>query len=175
MNTHSHHPSRNSVGRHPDRPARGLSRPRTGPTEEPPRRSEGGFSSILRRLLAAWGITVLSAALLTAAAAIVLYNTPDPTPWILPASVAAWLAASLCGGLAAGRLSPSSPVAAGLLSGGGVAALILLVSFAFGEGGGLIPWAMGLGALLLHLVGGALARPRKKAPSHRTGGHPSRR
>lgn len=169
MNTHSHHPSQHPVGRHPDRPAHAARL-----MEEPSDTHVGGFSSILRRLLASWGITVLSAALFTVTAAIILYNTPDPTRWLLPASAVALAMASLCGGITAGKLSPASPVAAGLRTGGVMAALILLASFALGEGGELIPWGMGLGALLFHLVGSALARPRKKPPTH-LGSHTSRR
>lgn len=173
MNVHTHStPSKHpSVGRHPDRPAR----TRVRPTEEPSDTQAGGFSSTLRRVLIAVGITMLTAVLLTTAAAVALYNSPDPTPWILPVSAAALALASLCGGITAGKLNPTAPVAAGLLSGGLTAALLLLISLIFRERGGLVPWAMGSDALLASLMGSVWTRPRKRAPSHGTGGHHTHR
>ena len=67
MNTHSHHPSQNPVGRHPDRPAR----TRVRPSEEPSDTQAGGFSSILRRYPLVLGITALTAGGMAAADAAV--------------------------------------------------------------------------------------------------------
>ena len=173
MNVHSHHPSQHPVGRHPDRPAHSPMRQSVRQTEEPSHQAEGGFSSILRRYPLVLGITLSAAVLLTLAAATVLYSCPDPTRWILPASLLSLALTSLCGGIAAGRTSPAAPVAAGVLAGGILSGLFLLLTLVFGEGEGLLPWGMGSGMLLLHLVGSVLSRPRKKRPTH--GSHPTRR
>jgi hypothetical protein len=55
------------------------------------------------------------------------------------------------------------------------AALILLVSAVFGEGGGWITRGMALGTLIASLPGSALTRPRRRTPSHRTGKNPVHR
>ena len=175
MNTHSHHPSKHPVGRHPDRPARAPRGGSARQTEEPSGRVAGGFSSILRRYPLVLGITALTAALLTTIAAFALYKGPDPTALILPVSAAVPALASLCGGITAGKLNPTTPMAAGLLSGGLTAALLLLISLIFGEGMGLISCGMALGATLFHLLGSAITRPRKVSPVHRSGKHTSRR
>ena len=170
MNVHTHttsskHPS---VGRHPDRPAHSPARRGARQTEEPSHQAAGGFSSILRRYPLVLGITLSAAVLLTLAAATVLYSCPDPTRWILPAAALSAALASLCGGMAAGKAFPASPIAAGSLAGGILSALLLLVSMTLGEGGGLIPWGFGGGMLLLHMLGSALTRPRPKRPAHST-------
>ena len=175
MNTHSHHPSKHSVGRHPDRLARAPRGGSARQTEEPSDRAAGGFSSILRGYPLVLGVTAPAAVLLTTVAALALYQSPDPTALILPVSAAVLALASLCGGVTAGKLNPTAPVAAGLLSGGLTAVLLLLISLICGEGMGLIPWGMGIGSLLLHSLGSALTRPRKAAPTHRSGKHTSRR
>ena len=176
MNTHSTKSNHPSVGRHPDRPAVHTARQ----TEEPSDRTGGGFSSILRCYPMILGITALTAVLLVTVAALALYNSSDPTALILPASAAVPTLAALCGGIVAGKLNPTAPMAAGLLSGGLTAALLLLLSLVFGEGGGWISWGMGLGTLLFSLLGSALTRPRKRAAahsarSHKSGAHTTRK
>ena len=170
MNVHTHTtPSKHpSVGRHPDRPAHSPARRGARQTEEPSHQAAGGFSSILRRYPLVLGITLLAAVLSTAPAAAILYSCPDPTRWILPAAALSAALASLCGGMAAGKAFPASPIAAGSLAGGILSALLLLVSMTLGEGGGLIPWGFGGGMLLLHILGSALTRPRPKRPAHST-------
>lgn len=171
MNTHSHHPSQNPVGRHPDRPAP----TRVRPSEEPSDKQAGGFSSILRGYPLVLGITALTALLLVTVAALVLYNSPDPTALISPVSAAVLAASALIGGIAAGKMNPSSPVAASLVCGGLTAALLILISLFFEGKGDLLAWGMRIGVLPLHLLGGILTRPKPHAPTHTAVRHPSRR
>ena len=171
MNTHSHHPSQNPVGRHPDRPAH----TRVRPSEEPSDIRAGGFSSILRSYPVVLGITALTALLLTTVAALILYNSPDPTAWITPVSAAALAVSALMGGIAAGKLNTANPVAAGLICGGLTAVLLILISLFFDGKGDLLSWGMRMSVLPLHLLGGILTRPKPQAPTHTAGKHPSRR
>ena len=171
MNTHSHHPSQNPVGRHPDRPAR----TRVRPSEEPSDTQAGGFSSILRSYPLVLGITALSALLLVTAAALVLYNSPDPTALIFPVSAAVLAVSALVGGIVAGKLNRGGSVAASLVCGGLTAALLILLSLCFGGDGDLLAWGMRLSVLPLHLLGGILTRPKPQAPTHTAGKHPTRR
>ncbi len=176
MNTHSQHTPQKSVGRHPDRPAHGIpARVSRGQTEEPSDDTAGGFLSILRGYPIVLAVTALSALVFVTAACLAAWKSPDPTALILPASAIAQALASLVGGMTAGKLNPSNPLSASLLCGGLTAILITLLSMVFGGEGGLISWAMRLGGIPLHLVGGILTRPRKKAPTHTAGKHPSRR
>ncbi|MBP3667675.1 MAG: TIGR04086 family membrane protein [Clostridia bacterium] len=171
MNTHSQHTPHTSVGRRPDRPAH--LRPRQN--EEPPDAQAGGFSSILRAYPITLGITALSALLLVTASALAVYQCPDPTAWISPASAAALGISALVGGLVAGKLNPSRPVAAGLVCGGLTAALLILLSLCFGGEGDLLSWITRIGVLPLHLLGGILTRPKPQTPTHKAGKHPARR
>lgn len=171
MNTHSPHPSQHSVGRHPDRPAR----PRVRQSEEPSDEAAGGFSSILRGYPPVLGITALSALLLITAAALILFHSPDPTALLSPVSAAVSAASALIGGIMAGKLNKTCPVAASLTCGGLTAALWILVALVFGGEGDLLSWVMRIGVLPLHLLGGILTRPKPKAPTHTAGKHPSRR
>ena len=167
MNTHSHHPSQNPVGRHPDRPAR----TRVRPSEEPSDTQAGGFSSILRSYPLVWGITALTALLLVTAAALVLYNSPDPTALISPVSAALLAVSALIGGMVAGKLNRNGPVTASLVCGGLTAVLLILISLIFAGKGDLLAWGMRLSVLPLHLAGGIITRP----PTHTAGKHPTRR
>ncbi len=171
MNTHSNHPLQKSVGRHPDRPARRSVRP----SEEPSDTQAGGFSSILRGYPIVLGITALTALLLVTVAALILYNSPDPTALIFPVSAAALAVSALIGGIAAGKLNPSCSVSASLVCGGLTAALLILLSLCFGGDGDLLSWGLRIGVLPLHLLGGILTRPKPKAPIRTAGKHPSRR
>ncbi len=171
MNTHSHHPSQNPVGRHPDRPAP----TRVRPSEEPSDTKAGGFSSILQSYPVVLGITALIALLLTTVAALILYNSPDPTSLIFSASAAVLAVSSLMSGIIAGKMNKESPVAASLVCGGLTAVLLILIALFFGGKGDLLSWGMRIGILPLHLLGGILTRPKPKAPTHTAGKHPSRR
>ena len=175
MNTHHPTPSHHtSVERHHDRSASALRRRGVESTEEPSHQAAGGFSSILRRYPAVLGVTALIGLVAVTVAALILYRSPDPTVGVLPASVLALALASLGGGITMGKLIPTTPVAAGLLCGGLTAVLLLLVSSLWGDGG-LLPWCMSGGTVLLHLLGGAISRPRQKPPTHTTGKHHSHR
>ena len=171
MNTHSHHPSQNPVGRHPDRPAR----TRVRPSEEPSDTQAGGFSSILRSYPLVLGITALTALLLVTVAALVLCNSPDPTALISPVSAALLAVSALIGGIAAGNMNRGGPVAASLVCGGLTAVLLILISLIFAGKGDLLPWGMRLSVLPLHLLGGILTRPKPHSPTHTAGKHPNRR
>lgn len=171
MNTHSHHPSQNPVGRHPDRPAP----TRVRPSEEPSDMRAGGFSSILRSYPIVLGGTALTALLLTTVAALILYNSPDPTSLISPASAAVLAVSALVGGMISGKVNKESSVVASLVCGGLTAALLILISLFFAGKGDLLAWGMRIGILPLHLLGGILTRPKPKAPTHTAGKHPSRR
>ena len=171
MNTHSHHPSQNPVGRHPDRPAP----TRVRPSEEPSDTKAGGFSSILQSYPVVLGGTALIALMLTTVAALILYNSPDPTSLIFPASAAVLAVSSLMSGIIAGKMNKESPVAASLVCGGLTAVLLILIALFFGGKGDLLSWGMRIGILPLHLLGGILTRPKPKAPTHTAGKHPSRR
>lgn len=171
MNTHSHHPSQNPVGRHPDRPAR----TRVRPSEEPSDTQAGGFSSILRSYPVVLGVTALTALLLVTVATLVLYNSPDPTALISPVSAALLAVSALIGGMVAGKLNRNGPVAASLVCGGLTAALLILFSLVFEGKGDILAWGMRIGILPLHLLGGILTRPKPKAPTHTAGKHPSHR
>ena len=171
MNNSSHHPSQNPVGRHPDRPAP----TRVRPSEEPSDTKAGGFSSILQSYPVVFGGTALIALLLTTVAALILYNSPDPTSLIFPVSAAVLAVSSLMSGIIAGKMNKESPVAASLVCGGLTAALLILVSLFFDGKGDLLAWGMRMSVLPLHLLGSILTRPKPKAPTHTAGKHPSRR
>ena len=171
MHTHHSVPSHHtSVGRHPDRSAPSPRRGGVKPTEEPSHQVEGGFSSILRRYSVVLLITALISFVAVTVATLILYNSPDPTAGVLPASVIVLAIASLGGGIARGKLNPATPVAAGLLSGGLTGGLLLICSLIWGSGGAL-GWCMSGGSVLFHLLGGVIVRPRKKSPTHTAGKH----
>ena len=171
MNTHHPaHPPHKSVGNHPDRLVAARDRVSVRPTEEPSQQKEGGFSSVLRRYPAVLGITALIGLVAVTVATLILYNSSDPTAGVRPAGIIALILASLGGGIVAGRLSPSTPVAAGLLCGLLTGALLLICSLVWGEGG-YWRWCMSGGAVVLHLLGGRIARPRKSLPAHTAGKH----
>ena len=171
MNNSSHHPSQNPVGRHPDRPAP----TRVRPSEEPSDTKAGGFSSILQSYPVVFGGTALIALLLTTVAALILYNSPDPTSLISPVSAAVLAVSSLIGGMVSGKLNRAQPVSASLVCGGLTAVLLILIALFFGGKGDLLSWGMRIGVLPLHLPGGILTRPKPHAPTHTAGKHPSRR
>lgn len=175
MNVHGHSAKSNhpSVGRHPDRPAHSPTGTRARKTEEPSP-SAGGFSSILKAYPVVLGITLGLLALLVTGAAVVLYSTPDPTAGVLPAALAVLALSSLVGGIAAGKLNPATPVAAGLLCGLITAALLLALALVWGEVG-LLRLGISAGSLAAHLLGSLLARPRKKSPTHTAVKHPAHR
>ena len=158
----SHH---TSVERHPDRSASTLRRRGMESTEEPSHQAEDGFSSILRRYPVVLGLTALIGLVAVTVAALILYNSPDPTRGVLPASVIVLAVASLGGGITVGKMTPTAPGVAGLLCGGLTGGLLLICSLIWGDGGAL-RWCMCGGALVLYLLGGLIARPRKKAPAH---------
>lgn len=171
MHTHHSIPSHHtSVGRHPDRSAPTLRRRGMESTEEPSHQAEGGFSSILRRYPVVLVLTALIGLVAVTVAALILYNSPDPTAGVLPASVLVLAVASLGGGITVGKMTPTAPGVAGLLCGGLTAVLLLLSSSLWGSGG-FLPWCMSGETVLLHLLGGMIARPRKKAPTHTAGKH----
>ena len=175
MNTHSNtHPTsqnqHKSVGKHPDRPAHAARQ-----TEEPSDHAAGGFSSILRSMPIALGVTALSGLVTVTALCMAALLSSDPTALIRPCSVAALLVAALCGGITAGKLNPSAPLKAGLLGGVVTVVLLLLPVLLTGSGGGGLQWGLRLGVIPAHLAGSALTRPRKKAPTHTVGKHPSHR
>ena len=171
MNTHHPTPSHHtSVERHHDRSASALRRRGVESTEEPSRQTEGGFSSILRRYPVVLGVTALIGLAAVTAATLILYNGSDPTAGILLASAISLGLASLVGGAVMGKMTPTVPVAAGLLCGVLTGGLLLLCSLIWG-GGGAWRWCMSGGTVLLHMMGGMIARPRKKAPAHTTGKH----
>ena len=175
MNTHhSSHSPHTSVGRHPDRfvPAHRLVAAK--PAEEPSHQVAGGFSSALRRYPLVLGISALLAVAIATVAALILYNSADPTEGIRPASIVALGLTALGGGIAAGKLTPSAPVVAGAISGGLTGVLILLLSHLWGDGG-LLSWCMSGGVFLVHTVGSSMTRPRKKPLIHTTGKHHSHR
>ena len=174
MKTHSAKSNHPSVGRHPDRSAHTPIRGRARPSEEPSDVQAGGFSSILRRYPATLGITLFTGAILLTVACLAVHNSPDPTAWIPYGASAALLLTALCGGITAGKLNPSSTVWAGGLCGCLSAALLTLAGLILG-GGGFLPWLLRLSVIPLHLLGSAVARPRKRAPSHRAGDHRSHR
>ena len=171
MNTHSHHPSQNPVGRHPDRPAP----TRVRPNEEPSDTKAGGFSSILQSYPVVLGITALAALLLTTVTAFILHNSPDPTALIPPVSAAVLAVSSLIGGMVSGKLNRAQPVSASLVCGGLTAVLLILISLFFEGKGDLLAWGMRMSVIPLHLLGGILTRPKPQAPTHTAGKHPSRR
>ena len=171
MNTHSHHPSQKTVGRHPDRPAP----TRVRPSEEPSDTKAGGFLSILQSYPVVLGITALIALLLTTVGALILRSSPDPTSLISPVSAAVLAVSSLIGGMASEKLNRVTPVSASLVCGGLTAALLILVSLFFDGKGDLLAWGMRVSVLPLHLLGGILTRPKPKAPTHTAGKHPSHR
>ena len=171
MNTHHiAHTSSKPVGGHPDRSAKAPRRAVAKPSEEPSHQDAGGFSSILRRYPITLGITALIGLVAVTVSALILYNSSDPTKGILPASMISMGLASVGGGLVMGRMIPTVPVAAGLLSGGLTGGLLLICSLIGGDGG-ILRWCMCGGTVLLHLLGGMIARPREKAPAHTTGKH----
>lgn len=176
MNTHSYnqkgHPS--SVGKRPDRPASTFLRGRAR-HEEPSADTAGGFSAILRGYPISLAVTVLSGAIFITAAAFAAYHSPDPTALIPALSAVALALAALSGGMTAGKLNPTCPLAASLFCGGVTAVLMILPALALGSAGGLIPWLMRIGMIPLHLLGGIVARPRRKGPAHTAKGHSARR
>ena len=186
-NTHIHgqHPS--AVGRVPDRPSRasasGHARLSGGRAEGPPASFEenatGGFSHLLRTLPLSVGLTaVLGLGCLTAAA-LVAHRSPDPTSVARPLALAALAVTSLVGGIIAGRRYREATVMSGLMAGGVLTVLLLLVSLITVSEGDLaspvLTWLSRLGIVLLHVLGGRLARPRTPAPAHTAGGHRTHR
>ena len=171
MNTHHPTPSHHtSVERHPDRSAPTLRRRGMESTEEPSHQAEGGFSSILRRYPVVLVLTALIGLVAVTVAALILYNSPDPTRGVLPASVLVLAVASLGGGITVGKMTPTAPGVAGLICGGLTGGLLLICSLIWGDGGAL-RWCMCGGSVLFHLLGGVIARPRKKSPTHTAGKH----
>jgi hypothetical protein len=181
MRTDTHRqPQHTSVGRHPDLPARAAFGARTParPTEEPFDLQANGFSSILRGIAAASAVTVLLGLVFVTAACFAAVHSPDPISLAAPLSAAALALASLLGGITAGRLCPARTAVAALLTGAAVAlalSLLSLLPLHMGESGRTLPWLIRLGTVPVHLLGGILARPRRKAPTHTAGKHPSRR
>lgn len=173
MNTHTHSAhsaKRKSVGKHPDRPAFSARQ-----TAEPSDEIAGGFSSILRSMPVALGVTVLSGLLLTTALCVIAFSSPDPTALIRPCAAVSLMLAAFCGGITAGKLNPAAPLAAGLLCGTATAALLILSALLTDGRGGLLPWVLRLSVIPACFVGSAVTRPRKRPPAHTAGKHPSRR
>lgn len=168
----SHH---SSVGNRPDRLSRpALAAGRTGHAEEPSGTQTGGFSSILRKYPLTLAVTALAALVFSTVAAFVVYRNPDPTSWILPGSCVVLALSSLIGGMTAGWQNPTHSVAAAFFCGGCTTVLLTLLSLLFPGHSGIIPWVMRLGAVLLHILGGVITRPKPKSPTHTAGNHPSR-
>lgn len=173
-------PQHTSVGRHPDRPARAAfgARTPTRPTEEPFDPQANGFSSILRGIAAASAVTILSGLVFVTAACFAAVHSPDPISPAAPLSAAALALASFLGGMTAGRLCPARSAVAALLAGASVALILSLLSLFplhMGESGRMLPWLIRLGTVPVHLLGGILTRPRRKALTHTAGKHTSRR
>ena len=164
-----------TVGKRPDslsHPA--LAAGRIGHAEEPPDRSEGGFSSVLRAILAPVAAAVATALLSVTALAALAGNTPDPAslvPWL---SAAALALSSLAGGITAGLCKRESAVLRGLLWGVLLSALLYVVGFAAGDIGGAAECLLRIIPIPVSALGGVLTRPRRSRPAHRAGNHPAR-
>ena len=164
-----------SVGKRPDRlshPA--LTAGRVGHAEEPSDNA-GGFSRILRRFLMPLGVTAGSGAIAVIAMTVAACQTPDPTALITPLAAAALGIASIAGGITAGRCSPDNAVGSSLVSGVLLTAILCLIAL---PGGGdtvdlstAAAWFIRLSPIPFHLLGGIMARPRKKPASHTAGKH----
>lgn len=164
------------VGNHPDRrshPTRATGR--MGHVEEPSDTQAGGFSSILRGYPLTAAAFALSVLLFVTVAAFAVYQSPDPTPLIRPVAFVALGVSSLIGGIAAGRLNQSCSIAASLVCGGLTTALLLLLSLLLSGEGDLLSWGERVAVLPIHLLGGVIARPKQKKPTHTAGKHPSHR
>ena len=172
--THQLHPS---VGKHTDRPAHPVSHGKSTArqTEKPFDEASDGFSAILRSLPLSLGVTALTAIVFLTALAFAAYFSPDPMPLTKALSAVALALASVMGGLVAGRLNPARPLGASLLTGGTAVAVLLLLTLLPGEDGGLLSLLLRPAALLFHLLGGIMSRPRKKAPTHTAVKHPAHR
>lgn len=161
-----------SVGNHPDRrshPTRATGR--MGHVEEPSDRQAGGFSSILRGYPLTAAAFVLSVLLFVTVAAFAVYRSPDPTALIRPVAFVVLGVSSLIGGIAAGRLNQSRPIAASLVCGGLTTALLLILSLLLSGEGDLLSWVGRVAVLPIHLLGGVIARPKQKTPAHTAGKH----
>ena len=172
---HTPHSPHKPVGKHPDRSASPRNRVPARPTEEPPDSATGGFSAILRRYPLSLGVTALAGCVLLSALCMVAYNSPDPSAWMPVCSAAALLLTSFCGGLAAGRLNPLSPVAAGFLYGAFAVAFLVVAALALEGDSTLMPWLLRLSPLPLHGLGSLVTRPRSVKNTHTGGTHSSRR
>lgn len=165
-----------SVGNHPDhRPHTTRMIGRMGHVEEPSDTKVDGFSSILRRYPLALATFALSVVLFITVAAFAVYQSQDPTAFIRPMSAAVLGISSLIGGIVGGRLNQSRSIAASLVYGGMTTALLLLFSLLFAGEGDALCWGMRAAVLPIHLLGGAIARPKPKTPAHTAGKHPSHR
>ena len=153
MNTqpYKHHPSATHDGR--------------GYSEEPSDNMAGGFSRLLLRFGLPLGLFVASGVIFSAAAALAATATSDPTAWILPLSAVALLLASLVGGITAGKCSPQHAIGSAAVSGLILSVILILLSF-FGGDMGWLSWVMRLSVIPVHILGGALSRPRAKPAGH---------
>ncbi len=168
-----------SVGKRPDRlshPA--LTAGRAGHAEEPSDTQAGGFSRILRRLLLPLAVTAASGAAIVTAMTAAACQSPDPTALITPLAMASLGIASLVGGITAGKCGRDNAVGSSLASGVLLAAILCLISLVGrGDAAGLptaAAWLLRLSPIPFHLLGGIMARPKKKPASHTAGKHPAR-
>ncbi len=127
-----------------------------------------GFSSatLWRRLPLSVGIVLALCPVLIAVCAAVCLRVPDPAALVTPLAWGAVGFASLIGGVIAGRRTPTSPVAAGLLCGLAVVLVITLAGFLVGK---CTPsgWILRVCIPPLHLIGALLSRPKVKPAAHR--------
>ena len=160
MNTqsHKHHSSVTRIG--------------SGYSEEPSDNLAGGFSRLFFRLGLPLGLSAASGLIFSAAAALAATATTDPTAWILPLSAVALFLSALVGGITAGKCNPQNVMGSAAIS-GSIFAVILIFLSLFGGDMGWLSWVMRLSPIPVHILGGALSRPRAKPAKHTTPRHPA--
>ncbi len=159
------HPSHTSDSVRPTHSSHALRK--EGMTPDP-EAAAGGLSALWRALLAALGIAVAVALLLTAMAAALLLRTPDPAALLRPLAMGALLIACAVGGGVAGRRSGDRATLAGLATGGVIALLLTLLALLLPSANGtpLVAWGLRALAVATATVAARLARPRAKPTTH---------
>ena len=168
-----------SVGKHLAHPSYAVSTVKPlahgGGTDD----TEGAWGYICRRLLLPLTVALVSGAVFVTVLSLAAFNSPDPTSLVGLLSPISLGLASLSGGIAAGKCSGERAVSGSLISGCLFAAFLCVLSLFTAKDthtvSATVMWLLRLSTVPAHLLGGILARPKKKSAAHTVGKHASHR